>query len=867
MSKSQRANGRAVTTDQIFLERPRIHRLMEKAVEGHVLIVSAGEGYGKTYAVNSFLRQRPETAVWIQLSERDNHPWRFWENYTNAMGRRKARVGKELREIGFPETAQQFAKWFEIERREFSFPGKYVIVGDDFHRVTSRAVLDFIQRTMHSPIPNHTLILISRSEPALNLIPVLAKGRLDRLGAEDLLFTEEEIADYFRLRGIDLSGEELAAIHRDTEGWPLAMGLMATEIQKSGGGYTRPLLEKGVFRIFEDDLFSSVAAEVRQYLLKLSLFEQWPLELLERTAATLPDQYRYMPALLAELEKLGAFVRYDYYLQGYRIHQMFLEYLREKQRRLPPAEIKATCAIAARWCLENNLKMDAAINLERAGDCAGLAGIVDSFPRIIPRSAAAPLLEIIERMINRADQDAEDEHCIYLRYVVRGRLLICLSRYDDAAAAFRESISRFEALPPSPTASRVLAESWDYLSVITLIGRRLGRRIGGRESYLSCMERAGHYYAQHPWPLPKSMTMYSIASYVAQIGYPAEAGLFERRVRAFAKSVQKAGNPLNGYLVGLDALVFAELTYFQGDLNAAERYSLEAVIKAREKDQYEIANRALFFLLRICLHRGSLEDLLNIVKQKDALAANSDYLNRDAINDIIDGWLYAHLGEPKKTASWLGSRYEAGDLYSMFRNFEALVRAKCLFAEKRFAEAADFLGLTENRQGLGTFLLGMIEMICLAAAARFRLGEAQAALDLLEKAYHAASPNSLNMPFIELGHDMRSLASIALNARVSIPRPWLEDIRKRASAYGKSLFAVAEQYRSGETVREQVYLTRQERAVLIGLSHGRTREEIAAAAGQPLSAVKSLISRICEKLGAVNRADAIRIASGMGILE
>ena len=299
MMEKPHPNFPVIPENKFFLERKRIHRLLEKALEGSVVIISAGEGYGKTFAVSSFLKNRGETPIWIQNSERDNQPLRFWENYTRAMELCKPAGGKELRETGFPETARQFSKWHEIALRDFSAPGKYVVVGDDFHLITSRTVLDFVDRVLDHPIPSHTLILICRSEPAINITPSLSKGRLTRIGAEELLFTEEEIAAYFRLRNIDLPAEEIAAIYRDTEGWPLCLGIVATEIQKAGGRYTRPILEKGAFRIFEDDLFVSIPHELQNYLLKLSLLEQWPVELLERTAAALPEPYRRLPALLA----------------------------------------------------------------------------------------------------------------------------------------------------------------------------------------------------------------------------------------------------------------------------------------------------------------------------------------------------------------------------------------------------------------------------------------------------------------------------------------------------------------------------------------------------------------------------------------
>jgi LuxR family maltose regulon positive regulatory protein len=852
-----------IPENEFFLERPRIHRLLVKALEGSVLIISAGEGYGKTYAVSSFLKNRSETTIWIQNSERDNQPLRFWENYSRAMGFCKFHAGKELREIGFPETTRQFSKWYEIEIKDFSFPDKYVVVGDDFHRITSKSVLNFINRVLDNPIPSHTLILICRREPVLNITPSLSKGRLTRIGAEELLFTEEEIAGYFRLRNMDLSAEEIAAVHRDTEGWPLSLGIVATEIQKAGGRYTRPILEKGAFRIFEDDLFVSIPKELQNYLLMLSLFEQWPVELLERIAAVLPEQYRQLPLLLVELEKLGAFIRYDYYLHGYRIHQIFLDYLREKQKELSREDIKTVCSIAAQWCLENNLKMDAAFNFERAGNYAALVSIVNSFPRIIPMAAAAPLLDIVTRLSRYEDRNEQDKDYIYLYCVARGRLLMCLDRFEESKAVFEESIRFFEDKPLSPIKSWVLAETLSYLGSMSLIKKHLFPD----GFFITCAEQSDYYYRQFPWPLQSTMTVCNVGSYVVQINYPAGAGEFERRVAAFADAAPRIGILMNGFFSGMSDLAHTEFAYFQGDLNAAEQFALKSVIQAREHNQYQIENRALFFLLRIKLHRGGLGELLEVWKEHDSLLSRRDYLQRNVINDINNGWLYTQLGYPSKTASWFQGRIEENDLYSIFYSLEALVKAKYLYAEKRFTELLGFLDQQENKEGLGSYLLGMIEMNCITAAALCQLNEEAAAAAILEITCEAAIPNSLIMPFIELGYDMRPLAAAALNAGSAIPRPWLEDIRNRASAYGKSLFAIAEQYRGREADGTQVYLTKQERMVLKGLSRGQTREEIAAATRQPLSAVKSLISSICVKLGAVNRADAVHIALNLGILE
>jgi LuxR family maltose regulon positive regulatory protein len=847
-----------IPEDRFFLERFRIHAMLEKALESYIVIISAGEGYGKTCAVNSFLRKYRQPTVWILLSERDNQPVHFWKNYTGAMGQCRPAPASEMRKIGFPKTERQFKKWSGINRTEFGAQ-KQVIVLDDFHCIRPGPVLDFFQQAMRSPVPNQTLILIGRTEPSFNMTSMLLKGSLTRIGADDLLFNEQEVADYFKLWNIALSGEDSAAIYRDTEGWALALGIVATELSKNS--YLPSLSEKSIFRIFADDLFASVSGEIRNYLIKLSLFEQWPLELLRKTAASLSEPYREISALVTELEKLGTLVTYDYYLRGYQIHRVFLEYLREKLKNIPGDQIREMRALASTWCLENNLKMDAAIHFERMNDYAGLADIIDSFPCIIPQSTAASLLEMINRLLCRENRDEADENFLYLCKIVRGRLLMSLTRFEEAVAVFGENIRQYEALPPDPLALKMLAESWHYLGTIRIIQRRFE----AAESYIHCYEQAGKYYQMNPWPLKNNITVFNISSYVIQVACPAAPGEFERHISLFAQGVHRAANPLNGYLSGVEELARAELAYFQGALDTAEQYARGAVIRAHEKSQYEIETRGIFFLIRICLHRGTLETLQELWRQSEAMLSVSDNLNRSIVNDINNGWLYTQLGYPEKTAAWLRSRFEESDLFSMFRNFELMAKAKYLYAEKQYRELVAFLDQGKSKNSLGTFLLGVLEMNCLEIAARYHLGEEAAALELLEKTYRFAAPHSLNMPFIELGGDMRSLAGLALNANSAIPRPWLEDIRSRASAYRKNLFTIAEQFR-GEEKTGKMYLTRQEQIVLDGLSRGQTREEIAAAIGQPMSAVKSIATRVCGKIGANNRADAVRIASMQRIL-
>jgi LuxR family maltose regulon positive regulatory protein len=122
---------------------------------------------------------------------------------------------------------------------------------------------------------------------------------------------------------------------------------------------------------------------------------------------------------------------------------------------------------------------------------------------------------------------------------------------------------------------------------------------------------------------------------------------------------------------------------------------------------------------------------------------------------------------------------------------------------------------------------------------------------------------------MELGKSMRALTGAALKeGAAGIPQAWLKRVRRHASAYARKLFAVAEKYRNQDQSPRKpgTALSPRELAVLTGLSQGLTREEIAGNGNISINTVKSVIKSIYNKLGAVNRADAVRIAIAMNIL-
>jgi LuxR family maltose regulon positive regulatory protein len=832
-----------------------VDSLLEKALQSHVVTVVAGEGCGKTYAVHSFLQKDPRDIIWVQLSERDNLGWRFWENYTGVVRHYNQEAGKFLAGLGFPETQPQFDRYISFLNDKGISPDQYALVFDDVHLIKRYPVLSFMERVLAVPVSKNNVVLISRLEPEINTIAFLSKGILSQITGEDLRFTEEEIGEYFRFREVPLEAGELARVYQDTEGWALAVDLSLREIKARRPGRGSRRLDKvmdPVKKIIET-IFLGMDTELRKFLIKLSLIEHWPRSLLD----VLDPEGNNISAM----EQFSALILYDPYLYGYRIHHLFLDFLRGRQGELSLEEIREVYAKGARWCVENNLPTDAAIDYERARDYDGLVRLIRSLPHIPPKRVASFFLEVMERLVAENKADEEDKDFLFLRFIDRPRFLMCLGRFEESAEESREAIKQFEARPPGPLRSLILSAAYNNLGTLILMACRYTRDY----NCILYFERGYHYYLESAEFPGTQITQCNLGSYIVQTGYPAGPGEIEKAIDIIAPALVYASASQDGYLYGVDALARAELAYYQGDLGRAEKFFRQAVYQGREKKQYEVENRGLFYLMRLCVHTGNLAEIRELQRQLEAQLTIPEYLNRYTIYDVGMGRFYTQLGETGKIALWLRDDGEEGELNSQFHNFNLMVRIQCLFMEKQYPEVLKVLG-QEGCRYLESFLLGKLEITALEAAARFRMGE-ERAFAVLEEAYQMAAPNALDMAFIELGETMRDFTGAALGREESgIPRPWLETIQTSASAYAKKLALAARFLREEEGSPGTVFLSPREKTVLVGLSRGFTRKEIAQHGGLSVGAIKPLIKRVYEKLGAVNRADAVRIASALGLL-
>jgi LuxR family maltose regulon positive regulatory protein len=838
------------TENKTLLERPRIKEIFADALQKPLVIISAGAGYGKTWAAYSFLQNYDAITVWFQLSERDNLCSRFWEHFTNTIALHNKPLAECLSTLGFPETKDQFAQYLSAIEDNILSNKKRVMVFDDFHLIEEKSVLQFFEKAINFPFPNRTMILISRTDPNINTVRLLSQGMVFYVNEDDLRLTESEMAQYFRLMNIPLSPQNVASIYGDTAGWMLAVNLISLSLKKSPDHVqgARTAMKLNIFKMIESEVFLVSSERLQRFLIQLSLIEHLSKDLVSILAGG--DE-----TLVEELKKITSFVRLDTFLHAYLIHRLFLEYLRQKQDTLTAEEKKEIYLKAARWCDENDYKMDAVSYYDKAGEYEAIVELAYHLPIRFPYDQAKFILDIYDR----APASVLEGVVLYHREYPN--LLMSVGLYAEALADIEKRIEKYSALPCSDFNNRVLCGIYMALAIT----HYLMAPNTDCYDFVEPLEKAVHYYKLKPQLESGSITSVSLSALVSKVG-TTRSGAMEEYIDALTRSIPHIAYILGGCMSGMDDLTSGELQFYKGDLKNSMKFLKQALYKAEGKNQYEVRNRALFYLLRIAVAQGDFEEVQKIFKKLSAQLEMKEYPTRFITYDIVSSWYYSVLNQPNLVAHWiLSGDFGKGSLGTFKEDFGNFVKAKFYYSDKRYHELLSFL---ESKPFFGEVLFGKLEIKLLTAACQYHLKDRDASRVALQEAYDLALSNNLTMPFIELGNDMRTLTRAAMREKdCKLPLQWLELINRKSATYAKQLLLVTSEYKKANNIGDDVRLSTREMEALRDLYEGFSRSEIAVNRNLSIATVKMVLNTVYAKLGANSLADVIRIAVKRGLIK
>jgi LuxR family maltose regulon positive regulatory protein len=446
--------------------------------------------------------------------------------------------------------------------------------------------------------------------------------------------------------------------------------------------------------------------------------------------------------------------------------------------------------------------------------------------------------------------------------VVFARLLIALGHTKEGAEYINSMIEKYAKLPESKQRNRVLFGLYNNLGFLGMIDSPFT----GVYDFAKDFKLGDEYFKKCDMKVLGAIRSVNLSPYIARIG-KSDAGEPEKFLEEVAKSIPYISHSMNGCMSGMDDLGHAELSFFRGELEDCERFAFSALYKARESGQYEIENRALFFLLRIGLANGKYEKVRSALYQIEMQPEMNDYATKYFMKDILTSWFYAQIGHTERMADWITKDFEESADNYLTRGLEFFTKYKFYIVEKRYHRLLAILESQDTELGIGALLYGKIGIAAMKANCLYHLKEYKEALRLFEVAYTLAVPNGLDMIFVSMGNDMRVLSGYALKNNVNIPKEWLLTIQRKSSTFAKRCAHIRSNFDKDEEIKNDVNLSSKEIEVLSDLAQGLSRSEIATARNISINTVKTMLPLIFRKLDANSTIDAIRIAITNGIIK
>ena len=398
--RSHRAAGAVFDLFAAKLLRPvlrpgtvRRSSLIERLARGNprpIVSVVAPAGYGKTTLLSQWAERNGQAFAWVTVDEGDNDPKVLLTYVAQALDAVEPIDGRVFDALASPVSSVPGSVVPRLGSAFSSMTSPVVLLLDDVHTLHNREC-----RAALSALADHVpggsrLALAGRAEPPLRIARLRAEGRILEVGPGDLSLTPEEASSLLLNADVALSEDEVAELHRRTEGWPAGLYLAALYLREGGPLASAAVSFGGGDRLvseyMESEFLARISRRQRVFLTRTAVLERLSGPLcdavleLSGSAVTLAELAR-SNLLLVPLDRRG---------EWYRYHHLFRDMLLAELERLEPGLIPVLRRRAAGWCVRNGLPEEALEYSMAAEDVDAAAGLVEKLAVPAHRQGRVP---------------------------------------------------------------------------------------------------------------------------------------------------------------------------------------------------------------------------------------------------------------------------------------------------------------------------------------------------------------------------------------------------------------------------------------------------------------------------------------------
>ena len=345
---------------------------------GPIVSVVAPAGYGKTTLLSQWAERNGQAFAWVSVDEADNDPKVLLTYVAEALDAVQPVNGRVFDALASPASSVPGTVVPRLGAAFSAMTTPVVLVLDDVHALHNsecRAALSVLAD--HVP-DGSRLAFAGRNEPPLRVARLRAEGRITEIGPGNLALTCDEASLLLRAAEVALGADDVAELHRRTEGWPVGLYLAALCLREGGslGGAAISVAgdHRFVSEYVESEFLARISPQQRMFLTRTAV--------LERMCGPLCEAVLDLPGSAASLAGLARsnllLVPLDQRGQWYRYHHLFRDMLVAQLERQTPGLIPVLRRRAAGWYVRNGMDEDAL-------ECYIAAGDVDKAGRLMEK--------------------------------------------------------------------------------------------------------------------------------------------------------------------------------------------------------------------------------------------------------------------------------------------------------------------------------------------------------------------------------------------------------------------------------------------------------------------------------------------------
>lgn len=896
-----------------LVPRVRLMERFEASTRGHITLLSAPAGSGKTTVLCEWLAHSKRSAAWVSLDVTDNDPAQFWRHLLTAI---------ELLHPGIGQSALQLLRVQPMPPIESILPAfinallplecQVVLILDDYHVITTYAIhagLGFLLD--HLPSQLH-LVVASRTNPTIPLARLRLRGHLTELGTDDLRFTPKETSTFLtEVQRLALSTDDVALLHARTEGWIAGLQLAALSLQRQHDIPAFLHAFTGSHRAIADFLLEEVLQRqpmgAQRFLLQTAILDRLSAPLCNAVTSQMGSQ-----ALLEWLERANLFlVPLDDQRHWYRYHHLFAEFLRQRLHHTMPEQMPALHARASVWHEQHGFHAEAIQHALAASDFNKAAQLVeqssdvvlrcgeyvtmlrwiDALPAEVVRArprlclvharaltaagqlwAAETCLRILDAALAERAVDANEQARTEMQHVcneinaIRADLAFSRGNAPQAIDLCRQVLAR---LPEQQVLLRTLTA--------VSLGRAYvanGEVAAGTDAYAAAQTMA-HDAADVFAVLP---SLCGQAVLLFQQGHLHQAVVIMEQALRLATELGSPPAPV----ASLAHLGMGLVLYEANELDPAMEHLQESMEHASQWGNWMATLQGLAILTQIKQVQNDLDSASLLLQQVEQLAYAHPGSPQGEISPAATcAWLWLGQGNVEAASRWIE---QAGiseeDPLSVTCEVAHIALARVLLAQGKQGEVLPFLERLYVAAMAGERVERAMQILTLKALALHAQRDTAVAVAALKEALVIAEPLGYIRTFADQGMPMHELLLLLSQYTKAERSSMLHSSHRISPAYLQRVLAASSQdsflptvtslptvMRSGRcSAPTEALFSEREYEVIRLLVAGKSNQEIAGELVLAVSTVKWYLESIYGKLNVHSRLQAVHRVRDLQLL-